>query len=215
MSGDTEQQFDALLEYLKRTRGFDFSAYKRAGLMRRVQRRLQVLQIESFADYLDYLEVHPDEFSRLFNTILINVTAFFRDPPVWDYVAETVLPKIIESKSPGEPVRVWSAGCASGEEAYTLAMLLAQRLGMEQFRERVKIYASNVDEDALNKARLATYTAKEVEPIPSELLVACFELQGERYVFHKDLRRALISAGTTWSRTRRSRGSTCSSAAIR
>src|SRR5688572_17752257 len=106
MSSDAEQQFDTLLEYLQRTRGFDFSAYKRAGLMRRVQRRLQILQIESFVDYMDYLEVHPDEFARLFNTILINVTAFFRDAPVWEYMAAEILPKIIAAKSAGEQIRV-------------------------------------------------------------------------------------------------------------
>ena len=153
MNGDADQQFDALLEYLKRTRGFDFSAYKRGGLMRRVQRRLQVLQIESFGDYLDYLEVHPEEFTRLFNTILINVTAFFRDPPVWEYVAAEILPKIIDAKSPSDPIRVWSAGCASGEEPHTLAMLLAEaaRAGRAEL-DRCRVDATDLDDASLATA---------------------------------------------------------------
>ena len=102
--------------------------------MRRVDRRMAQVGIDDYADYLDYLEVHPDEFTALFNTILINVTGFFRDPEAWEYLRAEVLPPTGRSKPPDEPIRVWSAGCASGEEAYTLAMLLAEALGPEQFR---------------------------------------------------------------------------------
>ena len=121
--------FEALLDYLARTRGFDFAAYKRSSLMRRVQRRLQDLQIGTYADYMDYLEVHPEEFVLLFNTILINVTSFFRDEEAWTYLAEEIIPKILADKGADEPIRIWSAGCASGEEAYSLAMLFAEALG--------------------------------------------------------------------------------------
>jgi two-component system CheB/CheR fusion protein len=194
MSHDAENRhFDALLGYLQRTRGFDFSAYKRPSLMRRILRRMQHLNIEGFATYTDYLEVHPDEFPHLFNTILINVTAFFRDAAAWDYLATHVLPRVIADKGPDEPIRVWSAGCASGEEAYSLAMLFAEALGVEAFRNRVKVYASNVDEDALNVARLASYPAKGVEDVPEALRDKYFEKVGEHFVFHKDLRRSVIS----------------------
>src|SRR5947209_19697944 len=81
---------EALLEYLKRTRGFDFTGYKRATLMRRIAKRLQSVGCEGFADYIDFLEVHPEEFGILFDTILINVTAFFRDQPAWQYLADEV-----------------------------------------------------------------------------------------------------------------------------
>src|SRR5688572_21380378 len=100
---ESSADFEALLDYLKRTRDFDFTAYKRSSLMRRIQKRLQAVQIEPYGDYLDYLEVHPEEFIQLFNTILINVTDFFRDTPAWDRLAQTVLPKIIDSKRPDEP----------------------------------------------------------------------------------------------------------------
>src|SRR5215813_14210931 len=89
-----DEKFEGLLDYLKRSRGFDFTGYKRSGLRRRVMRRLQQLRLESLSEYLDHLEVHPDEFIYLFNTILINVTAFFRDPPSWDFLTREIIPRI-------------------------------------------------------------------------------------------------------------------------
>ncbi|HET9015784.1 MAG TPA: CheR family methyltransferase, partial [Thermomicrobiaceae bacterium] len=127
---DGQVELEGLLEYLKRNRGFDFTAYKRPSLSRRIGRRMAAAGLASFADYQDYLEVQPAEFSELFNTILINMTGFFRDKPAWDYLARDVIPQIVAGKAPDEPTRVWSAGCASGEEAYTVAILLAEALGV-------------------------------------------------------------------------------------
>src|SRR3954462_1523404 len=118
--------FVRLLEYLKASRGFDFSGYKLSSLIRRVQKRMQQIGVASYADYVDFLEVHPDEFLPLFNTVLINVTGFFRDAEAWEAVRREVLPHILEAKGPEDAIRCWSAGCASGEEAYTLAMILAE-----------------------------------------------------------------------------------------
>src|SRR6476661_4315474 len=110
---------DALLEHVKQSRGFDFSGYKRPSLERRIKKRLAEVGTGSYSDYQDYLEVNPDEFTALFDTILINVTSFFRDPEAWEYLGSEVVPKLIEAIPEGAPIRVWSAGCASGEEAYT------------------------------------------------------------------------------------------------
>jgi two-component system CheB/CheR fusion protein len=187
-----DHEFEALLEYLKRNRGFDFTGYKRSGLMRRVIKRMQMLDIKDSIAYIDYLEVHPDEFAHLFNMILINVTAFFRDAAAWEYLQQEVVPRIVASKRREDPIRLWSAGCASGEEAYTLAMIMAGTLGLDEFRERVKIYATDVDEDALNRARQASYSAREVAGVPEALQEKYFERQGPQYIFHKDLRRAVI-----------------------
>jgi two-component system, chemotaxis family, CheB/CheR fusion protein len=184
--------FLKLLEHLKASRGFDFSGYKVSSLMRRVQKRMQQMGVASYSDYIDYLEVHQDEFLPLFNTILINVTSCFRDPEAWKAVAERIIPRILESKGPNEPVRFWSAGCASGEEPYTLAMILAGVMGDQQFRNRVKIYATDVDEEALAQARQGSYSPSAVEGIPPEMLERYFERAGERYVFRPDLRRSLI-----------------------
>lgn len=186
-----DQEFEALLEYLRQRRGFDFTGYKRTSLRRRVSKRMNMVGIENFRDYLDYLEVHPDEFTNLFNTILINVTAFFRDASAWDYLAQEVIPRIVEGRAADEPIRVWSAGCASGEEAYTLAILLAEALGPEQFRHQVEIYATDVDEEALAQARQASYSPKALEPLPVELRARYFEALENRYVFRPDLRRAV------------------------
>jgi two-component system CheB/CheR fusion protein len=187
-----QNDVDALLEYLKRARGFDFSGYKRASLERRINKRMQQVSVGSFGDYLDYLEVHPEEFSALFNTVLINVTSFFRDPGTWDYIAESVAPDLVARHDPSQPIRVWSAGCASGEEAYTLAMIFAEVMGPEDFKERVKIYATDIDEEALAKARQATYTEREVANVSPLVLDKYFERNENRFVFRKDLRRHVI-----------------------
>ena len=155
------QEFEALIQYLKNNRGFDFSGYKRSSLQRRMGKRIQALRIEHYGDYLDYLEVHPEEFVQLFNTILINVTGFFRDIAAWEFLVAEIIPKLIAGKQPHEPIRVWSAGCASGQEAYSLAIVLAEALGLESFRQRVKIYATDIDDEALGQARQASYSARD------------------------------------------------------
>lgn len=159
MTETDDEKFHQLLSYLRRTRGFDSAAYKRSSLQRRIARRRQSLGLAGYAEYGDYLEVHPDEFEALFNTILINVTDFFRDPPAWEIISDVILPQILAQKKPSEPIRVWSAGCAAGQEAYSIAMLLAEQLGEDELRDRVKIFATDLDEDALSNARHATYTA--------------------------------------------------------
>ncbi|KAF3886864.1 MULTISPECIES: CheR family methyltransferase [Nostocales] len=181
-----------LLEYIKRNRGFDFSGYKRTSLSRRIRKRLHFLGIEDYSLYLDYLEVHPDEFAELFNTILINVTAFFRDSQAWEYIANEIIPQIVANKYLSKPIRVWSAGCASGEETYTLAILLAEALGMEQYAARVKVFATDVDEEALNIARQAHYGSKEVRSVPPNLQEKYFERVNGRYAVQKELRRGVI-----------------------
>jgi two-component system CheB/CheR fusion protein len=187
-----DRDLEVLLDYLRRSRGFDFTGYKRTSLSRRIERRIQDVGADGYLGYLDHLEVDPEEFTQLFNTILLNVTGFFRDPPVWEYLSAEVLPRLADAKAADEPIRVWSAGCASGEEAYTLAMVVAEVLGAEAVRERVKIYATDVDEEALGQARQARYTAKQVEGVPPELLGRYFERNGDDYVFSKELRRSVI-----------------------
>jgi len=192
MSDSEEKQFESLLSYLQQNRGFDFTGYKRPSLMRRVTRRIQMLGVGSFADYTDYLEVHPEEFSQLFNSILINVTSFFRDPHAWKFLAETVIPKLLKENN-GGAIRIWCAGCASGEEAYSLAICFAEAMGHADYRERVKIYATDVDEEALNTARQGSYSAKDLEAIEdARLRHEYFEPQNSRFCFRSDLRRTVI-----------------------
>ncbi|HEX5480431.1 MAG TPA: CheR family methyltransferase [Dehalococcoidia bacterium] len=186
-----DEEFEAFLRYLSGSRNFDFTAYKRPSLSRRVRKRMQEVGIASYSDYTDYLEVHPEEFTSLFDTILINVTSFFRDPPAWEFLANQVIPDIVREKRSTDQIRVWTAGCASGEEAYSIAVILADLLGEEQYRARVKIYATDVDEDALASARHAVYTAKHIAAVPERYRHA-FEASNGHFAFRKDLRRAVI-----------------------
>ena len=184
----------SLLEYIRHTRRFDFTGYKRTSLIRRIMKRMAEVRCETYADYQDYLEVHPDEFANFFDTILINVTGFFRDRPAWDFIADEIVPRIVSAKQPAEPIRVWSAGCATGQETYSLAMVLCDALGTDQFRSRVKIYGTDADEGALLKARQATYTSKELEDAPAGYVERYFEKSNGAgaNVFRSDLRRSVI-----------------------
>jgi two-component system, chemotaxis family, CheB/CheR fusion protein len=182
---------DELLAYLVESRGFDFVDYKRTGLQRRLGRRLAALGLSSYLEYVDYLQVHPDEFSNLCNAILINATGFYRDPSAWEYVAEQVIPRIAESKR-NAPIRIWSAGCATGQEAYSIAMLLADALGLAALGRWVKIYATDVDGDALSQARQAIYRAKDLAPVPERQIAKYFEPNADQFSVVKDLRRCVI-----------------------
>jgi two-component system, chemotaxis family, CheB/CheR fusion protein len=192
MTPAAEVNLEALLDFVKRNRGFDFTGYKRSSLERRIRKRMEEVDCPGYAEYLDRLEVDQDEFAFLFNTILINVTAFFRDAPTWEYLRNEVVPRLLAARPADAPLRVWCAGCASGEEAYTIAMVLADVLGEAAYRDRVKIYATDVDEEALQSARSAVYPAKAVEAIPREALDRYFERYDNRYVFRQDLRRTVI-----------------------
>src|SRR5690348_10513621 len=109
-TNESPPEFEALLVHLRDSRGFDFTAYKRSTLQRRVLKRMSAVGLSTYGDYLDYLEVHQEEFEALFNTILINVTSFFRDMPAWEELARTVIPRILATREDGGPIRVWSAG---------------------------------------------------------------------------------------------------------
>ena len=160
--------------------------------MRRVEKRAQAVKAGSWEEYRSYLESNPDEFNELFDTILINVTAFFRDGETWELLRENIVPTILEHKREGSPVRIWSAGCASGEEAYSVAMLFAEALGEEQFKERVKIFATDVDDEALALARHAEYTPKQLADVPAELREKYFTGADHRLSFRNDIRRCVI-----------------------
>jgi two-component system CheB/CheR fusion protein len=186
------KEFASLLDHLKESRGFDLAGYKRTSVERRIRKRMDALDIETYSDYEDYLEVQPDEFTDLFDALLINVTDFFRDRPAWDYLSESVLPRLVADIPANQPLRVWSAGCASGEEAFTAAILLAEELGESEFRNRVKIYATDIDQDALNTARHAVYPREALKGLPDTYRDRYFEPSSSGYAFRADLRRSVI-----------------------
>jgi two-component system CheB/CheR fusion protein len=187
-----EEDFEELIRYVQESRGMDFRGYKRSSLRRRIALRMDEVGAESFPAYQSFLEVHPQEFPALLNTILINVTSFFRDTAAWDSVRTEIVPRLAAPELGDRPIRLWSVGCASGQEPYSLAMLLAEKLGQAEFCRRVKIYATDLDEHALESARHALYTPREVEEVPPPLLDKYFERSNGHYMFNRELRRSVI-----------------------
>ncbi len=164
----TDEELDRLLQKLYDERGFDFRDYKKVSLRRRIQKRLDDLKISTYPEYERYLDTHQDEYGKLFETMLINVSEFFRDPEAWKIVEEKVLPDIIARKKKGDTIRVWSAGCASGEEPYSVGILLAEALGGAIRDYDVKIYATDIDENALAEARRGVYRPEKLKNVSPE-----------------------------------------------
>src|SRR5262245_47290678 len=191
-SPGTDEEFEELLAFIKNTRGFDFTGYKRPSLHRRIEKRMQDAAVGTYGEYLSRLQEDEDEFAQLFDTILINVTGFFRDPASWEFMRAEVVPKIVAAKTGDSQIRIWSAGCATGEEAYSLAMIFADELGDEGFADRVKIYATDIDERALSEGRHGVFPADKVKEVPDKYREGYFEPGDSRFVFSSDLRRAVI-----------------------
>ena len=187
-----DPSFERLIEYVRDTRGFDYTGYKRPSLIRRVEKRMDAVGARSFEEYQARLGEDGTEFAHLFNTILINVTGFFRDAEAWAFLRQEVIPRILEYRTGPSPIRIWSAGCATGEEAYTVAILLAEALGEDEYRQRVKIYATDIDEVALAHARLAIFAPQQLESLSSELRERYFQVHNGGFLFRDDIRRAVI-----------------------
>ncbi|MCW2239994.1 CheR family methyltransferase [Azospirillum canadense] len=187
-----DPEFEDLIRYIQENRGFDFRGYKRTSLQRRIRRRMEDVGCNDYGTYHELLEAHPQEFVEMLNMVLINVTSFFRDAEAWEVLKNDVVPQLVASLGDHGPIRIWSAGCASGEEPYSLAMLFAEALGGESFCNRVKIYATDLDQAALNIARHAMYTPRDVESVPPHLLEKYFERTNNHYVFQRELRKCVI-----------------------
>src|SRR5215470_16197377 len=184
--------FRALLEKLSARYNFDFREYKEASLARRIRARMTQLHIDSFAAYSNFLDANPNEHVALFNTILINVTNFFRDADAWKALAEDVIPRIVEDVADTRSIRIWSAGCSSGEEPYSIAMLLAEHLGEAANNYSIKIYGTDIDEEALTAARHSLYRTEQLKDVPDRLLDHYFTRDGQLYRVRRDIRRWCI-----------------------
>jgi two-component system, chemotaxis family, CheB/CheR fusion protein len=192
VSDDNDSTLEDLLLFIRDARGFDFTGYKRSSLARRIRKRMYEAGSADYVDYRDRLETSAEEFNHLFNTILINVTGFFRDAETWTFLQHEVMPELLAGVDPAREIRVWSAGCATGEEAYSLAIAFSEALGIEQCAKRVKIYGTDVDDEALHDARVGVYSAKALEGLPTELREKYFEQNGTQFAFRPDLRRRVI-----------------------
>ena len=174
---EAEDLLLALLAQLREQTGMDFSHYKRPTILRRLQRRMVAIGTRQLADYAAYLAQHPEEGAHLVASFLINVTEFFRDPAFYAALRERILPELITyARTQGNVLRIWSAGCATGEEAYSLAILVAEALGDELSRFAVQIFATDLDEDALTFARRGIYPAAALVSVPEDLRARAFTL---------------------------------------
>ena len=188
----TDAGFRALLEALSTAYNFDFREYKEPSLARRIRTRMSQVHVDSFEAYQRYLEQHADEHVALFNTILINVTGFFRDAEAWKILAADVIPRVVSAAGDSRSIRIWSAGCSSGEEPYSVALLLAEHLGERAGEYLVKIYGTDVDGDALAAARHAAYRLEQLEDVPDELVDRYFQRDGQLFRVRRDVRRWCI-----------------------
>jgi two-component system CheB/CheR fusion protein len=182
---------DFLLEVCSELRlrlGHDFSQYKRSTMMRRVQRRMQVIGAVNGAEYLGRLREKPDEAELLFRDLLINVTCFFRDAEAFDFLRRNIVPKLLSNKGAGDKIRIWTPGCSSGEEAYSIAILLAEALTRARTRPSVQIFATDIDEPMLQKARAASYPHAAIKDVPLELLDRYFFAQDDDFVLVPQIR---------------------------
>jgi two-component system CheB/CheR fusion protein len=176
-SFDTQHRGDALTTIfnLLRTRtGHDFSEYKERTFQRRVQRRMQVVQTTKLEDYAERLQREPDEVSALFRDLLIGVTDFFRDAAAFQTLETLVIPKLFEGKGADDEVRVWVPGCSTGEEAYSIAILLREHLERSLSPPKVQVFATDIDETAMGVARAACYPASVVKEVSPERLRRAF-----------------------------------------
>src|SRR5215207_5079818 len=187
-----DHDLHAFLDRVRERTGLDFSAYKRATIVRRLQRRMAAAGAATLPDYRRYMERHPEELQRLVASFLIKVTQFFRDPELFTYLRDRVLPGLVsEAKERGE-LRIWSAGCATGEEAYTLAMLVSDLIGDNAEELQVRIFATDIASDAVEFARRGIYTQAALEGLPPELIERHFTPVDGAFEVRKQVRSLVV-----------------------
>jgi two-component system, chemotaxis family, CheB/CheR fusion protein len=190
----TEDALREILTILRSRTGHDFSQYKRATLLRRIERRLQVNQLRDLVTYRDYIREQPGECRYLLRDLLISVTSFFRDPQAFAALEKTVVPALLRGRDKGGVVRAWVVGCATGEEAYSVAMLLADHSSRMQTPVEIDVFATDIDEDALAVARTALYPETIAEQISPERLRRYFVHEQGGFRVSKTLRDMVVFA---------------------
>lgn len=184
---------DVFAELRMRT-GHDFSNYKRPTVLRRIDRRINIRNVADLPAYAAFLQQHPDEVNILLKDLLISVTNFFRDQQAFDAIKEDVLPGIIQSKKTEEQVRIWVAGCATGEEAYSMAILCAEQTMSVLDSPKIQIIATDIDEIAIAHAREGFYTPNDAADVSAERLQRFFMKEGEGYRIRREIREMILFA---------------------
>ena len=189
------QVLDKILLLLRSQTGHDFSQYKRNTVSRRVERRMALHGIESLDAYLRYMQLTRSEGNALFRELLIGVTSFFRDGEIFDDIQKHVIPQLFSGKTPGSMIRVWVPGCSTGEEAYSLAMLLRERMEDLKSNFKVQVFATDIDREAIDYARAGVYPSSIIADVSPERLAHFFNQEhpdGSSYRIHKTIRDMLI-----------------------
>ncbi len=183
-----EQARLAICGQLRRQLHHDFGGYKHQTFLRRVQRRMQVLQLAGIDDYAALLEHDADEVSALFRDLLIGVTSFFRDRAVFSILEERIIPPLFEGRGARDTIRVWVPGCSTGEEVYSLAILLYERMANLRARPRIQVFGTDIDEAALAVARAGRYPEPLLQGVSAERRANCFVADGASFVVDKTIR---------------------------
>src|SRR5581483_3654712 len=189
-----ETALKRVFEAVRARTGHDFSRYKRATILRRLARRMQLNHRSGLDDYLHFLREHPEEIQSLFDDLLISVTTFFRDPAAWDALRTQVVIPVIEHCEANQPVRIWVPGCATGEEAYTLAILFREEINRRDMHCDLIIFGSDVDQGALTTAREGIYPASITADVSEARLTRYFRAEGEHYRVSAEIRDSVVFA---------------------
>ena len=191
--GREGREFAALLDRIRERSGIDFSTYKTATIIRRLRGRMSATGDASMAEYAKRLETDPEEYARLISSLLIKVTEFFRDPKVFDHLRDQTLPLLIdEARLQGRQLRVWSAGCSTGEEAYSLAITLFEALGDDAEPLDVRVFATDIDSAAIAFARRGLYPAAALQKVPAPVRARYFVKSDGGYEVAKSIRSLMI-----------------------
>ena len=190
----SEDLLRGIFSHLKTRTGHDFSKYKRATILRRLARRMQVKLITELEDYLELLRQNPSEVQALFGDLLISVTTFFRDPGAFEALEKLVMPHLFEGKDASSVIRVWTPGCATGEEAYSIGMLLLEEAARREVHPHIQIFATDIDASALSTAREGSYPAAIETDVSEERLRRFFILEKDRYRVKRELRDTVLFA---------------------
>ncbi len=189
-----EDNLSKIFALLRDQSGVDFTYYKQSTMIRRIERRMGIKQIEKLSDYLHYLYQSPTEVNTLYRELLIGVTRFFRDPEAFEEIKTNVIPAIFESKNRGEPIRVWVAGCSTGEEAYSLAILMTEYMEVMGHHMDVKVFATDLDKNALEFAGKGIYPESIAADVSPERLTTYFVKSGDSYTVARRVRERVIFA---------------------
>ncbi|MGN6185365.1 MAG: CheR family methyltransferase [Thermoanaerobaculia bacterium] len=191
---DDEQALIDIFTHLRLRTGHDFTNYKRATVLRRIERRLAVREIRTLPEYAKFMKEKPEEAESLLRELLISVTNFFRDKSVFDRIEELIIPRLLQGKGADDHLRVWVPGCATGEEAYSIAMLLADATSHLPYTPDIQIFATDLDEDAISKARNGFYSTAEIADVSPERLRRYFIKEPDGYRVRRELRELVLFA---------------------